>query len=85
MMAWTKVAPLAERAEACLRSSPYLTLRNVSCEFRDGTLTLLGCLPTYYLKQIAQTVVAALHGVERIDNQIAVLPATRGRVNGPSR
>jgi osmotically-inducible protein OsmY len=44
----------------------------------DGVLVLRGCLPTYYLKQVAQEVVVSVQGVERIDNQIQVVtPAAR--------
>jgi len=44
----------------------------------DGVLVLRGCLPTYYLKQIAQEVVAYLEGVESVDNQIQIMtPAFR--------
>jgi osmotically-inducible protein OsmY len=65
-------------AERRLRSHPYLALKNVSCGWLDGVLVLRGCLPSYYLKQIAQEAVAALEGVERIDNQIQVVtPASR--------
>jgi len=39
----------------------------------DGVLVLRGCLPTYYLKQIAQEVMGDLEGVNRIDNQIQVV------------
>ena len=68
----------ADLAERCLRSNPYLALKNVSCDLLDGVLVLRGCLPTYYLKQIAQEAVASLEGVERIDNQIRVVtPAFR--------
>jgi osmotically-inducible protein OsmY len=35
-------------------------------------LTLWGHLPTYYLKQIAQTAVGGIAGVERIKNEIKV-------------
>ena len=72
----------ADLAERCLRSNPYLALKNVTCEWLDGVLVLRGCLPTYYLKQIAQEAVASLEGVERIDNQIQVvtpaLPSRQG-------
>jgi hypothetical protein len=61
-------------AERCLRSNPYLALRNISCEWLDGVLVLRGCLPSYYLKQVAQEAVASLEGIERIDNQIEVVP-----------
>jgi hypothetical protein len=67
-------------AERCLRSNPYLALKNVSCDWLNGVLVLKGCLPTYYLKQIAQEVVANLAGVEAIDNQIQVVtPALPSR------
>ena len=71
---------LKELAERCLHSNPYLALNNISCELLDGVLVLRGCLPTYYIKQIAQEAVAPLEGVERIDNQIQVVaPAIPSR------
>ena len=63
----------ADLAERCLRSNPYLALKNITCDWLDGVLVLRGCLPTYYLKQIAQEVVAHLEGVKRIENQIQVV------------
>jgi hypothetical protein len=63
----------AELAERCLRRNPYLALKNVCCDWLDGVLVLRGCLPSYYLKQIAQEAVASLDGVGRIDNQIQVV------------
>ena len=69
---------LRELAEGCLRRNPYLALKSVSCEWRDGVLVLRGCLPSYYLKQVAQEVVARLDGVQAVDNQIQVVtPASR--------
>jgi hypothetical protein len=70
---------LKESAEGCLRRHPYLDLKQVSCDSQGGVLVLRGRLPTYYLKQVAQEVVAhQVQGVERIDNQIRVVtPASR--------
>jgi hypothetical protein len=66
---------LLELAERALRSGPYPALKKLSCDYRDGVLVLRGCLPSYYLKQIAQEVVAhQVKGVGRIDNQIQVVP-----------
>lgn len=62
----------ADLAERALRNSPYLSLRNIACEYRDGVLTLRGCLPTYYLKQVAQAVVATVEGVRQVVNEIEV-------------
>jgi osmotically-inducible protein OsmY len=69
---------ITETAESKLHNNPYLALKNLCCDYRDGALVLRGCLPSYYLKQVAQEVVGRLDGVERIDNQIQVrTPACR--------
>lgn len=75
-------ANVGELAERCLRSNAYLALKNISCEFKQGVLTLRGCLPSYYLKQIAQAAVARVEGVERIENQIEVV---NGRLTAAGR
>ena len=69
-------------AERGLRSSRYSALQHVSCDCRGGVLVLRGCLPTYYLKQLAQEVVAHLEGVEGVENQIQVVPGASR--SGPS-
>jgi osmotically-inducible protein OsmY len=71
-----------ELAESRLRRSAYLALQHVSCEFRAGVLTLRGRLPSYYLKQVAQAVVAEVEGVERIDNQIEIVARTPPPASG---
>lgn len=68
---------IAEGAESCLRGNPYLALKNVSCEYCEGVLTLRGCLPSYYLKQMAQAAVSRVAGGARIVNQIEVIAAWR--------
>jgi len=70
-------AGIVEQAERCLRCNSYLALKNVSCEYSEGVLTLHGCLATYYLKQMAQTAVCRLEGVVRIVNNIEVAPGGR--------
>ena len=57
-------------AEGCLRRNPYLALRNVSCDCRDGVLVLRGCLPSYHLKQVAREVVARLEGAVRLEHRL---------------
>jgi osmotically-inducible protein OsmY len=71
---------ISDCAESRLRSNAYLALKNVSCDYHDGVLTLRGCLPTYYLKQIAQEAVARIEGVERIANEIEVVSSLRRAV-----
>ena len=68
----TSLQAVAERG---LRGSRYSALKHVACDYQGGVLVLRGCLPSYYLKQIAQEVVAQqAPGVGRLDNQIQVVP-----------
>jgi osmotically-inducible protein OsmY len=73
----TRSVGVVEGAETRLRGNSYLALKNVSCEYFEGVLTLRGCVPSYYLKQMAQTAVARLDGVDRIVNEIEVISAPR--------
>ena len=52
--------------------SAYRSLRQVRCEWRDGALTLFGEVPTFFLKQMAQTIAASVNGAVAIANQIDV-------------
>lgn len=61
------------RAELALRSAPYTPLRNVTCRVADGSLELHGRLPSYYLKQVAQTVVISATRALPISNRIEVV------------
>jgi osmotically-inducible protein OsmY len=69
---------IEEAAEGHLRRSGYLALRDIGCTCCEGVVTLRGCLPTFYLKQLAQHVVAELADVCGIINHIEVL-ASSGR------
>ena len=66
------VDDITEAAQVRLRHSPYRTIRSISCRFDDGVLTLVGRVPTFHHKQLAQTAVAGLLGVNQVDNQIEV-------------
>jgi hypothetical protein len=74
--------PLRERqtiedaARVRLRQSCYHTVRSVSCRFHEGVLILDGRVPSYYLKQIAQTLVHRVPGVEELDNRLQVAAST---------
>jgi osmotically-inducible protein OsmY len=61
------------RAAARLRRSPYPEVHRVACEFHEGVLTLRGRVPSYYLKQIAQTAVLEMEGIDEINNQVEVV------------
>lgn len=58
--------------ESKLRESHYLALRVVTCQFHKGVLILRGRVPSFYLKQVAQSVVRNIEGVAQIDNRLEV-------------
>ena len=66
-------------AEERLRHSDYLELRNVSCDFHEGVLTLQGRVPSYHLKQLAQSLLSELAGILKLNNQLEVVPAIDAR------
>jgi hypothetical protein len=71
-------AGLALEVERRLQRSGYLALREIGCEVHGGIVRLRGHLPTYYLKQVAQAIVADIEGVRQVINQIEVgAPACR--------
>lgn len=47
-------------------------LRNVECQWQHGTLVLCGIVPSYYLKQLAQSLFIADPAIETVENQIVV-------------
>jgi hypothetical protein len=61
-------------AEAGLRRSAYPELGRVRCEFRGGNLVLWGRVSSFFLKQVAQAVVAGVDGVVGVDNHLEVVP-----------
>lgn len=65
-------------AAARLRGSPYMALRDVACEMRGSVLTLRGRVSSYYLKQLAQTLLQGIAEVLSVDNQLDVVAAPPG-------
>lgn len=65
-------AAVESEIQQLLDRSNYLAIRRVRCEFHDGRLILNGRVPTYYLKQVAQTIVRQVPAVRRIDNRVDV-------------
>ncbi len=64
---------VAHQAKERLGSTSYHFLRFVDCCYQNGVLTLRGRVPSFYLKQMAQSVLANLEGVDRIDNRVDVV------------
>jgi len=64
--------PIVLRVENALQTSGYLDLMGLRCECEQGVITLVGHVGSYFLKQMAQTVVGRVQGVTRINNQLRV-------------
>jgi osmotically-inducible protein OsmY len=63
---------LEEQAQERLRATPYVSFRDVRCEYRHGLLILRGQVLSYYEKQLAQEAVARLEGITRVVNELEV-------------
>lgn len=64
--------PLSRRVERRLEESGYPELRNLNVSQGPHRILLEGKVRTYFLKQVAQTLVLSLPGVDAVENQIEV-------------
>jgi osmotically-inducible protein OsmY len=80
------ILPASERADdgllrdavlQGLRHSGYRSLFNVQCDVTDGAVALAGVVPSFFMKQIAQTIILRLGGVNRLANNLEVRSAFR--------
>jgi osmotically-inducible protein OsmY len=62
-----------DEARTRILHHPHLAVQRIWCEYSEKTLFLHGHVPSYYLKQLAQTAVAGLDGVTQVVNEIEVL------------
>ena len=69
----SEIRQLEQRAEQLLERHPHFRGKErwVSCRYVDQSLCLVGCVPTFYLKQLAQETLRELNDI-RIDNQLVV-------------
>ena len=63
---------VAARVAESLKASRYAALQGVAAEHHEGVLFLRGKVPSFYMKQIAQTVAIKVHGVELLVNLLSV-------------
>lgn len=65
---------LAQSARKELEESPLFRGRSqlIRLDEHDGELVLEGRLPSFYLKQMLQTILQKMDGVEHIDNRVRV-------------
>lgn len=67
------VAAIGER----LQNSPYLSLRRLTCGLWQGKLVLRGQVPTFYLKQVAQSIARSLWTNDILDEVKVAGPGAR--------
>jgi hypothetical protein len=68
--------PVEDAARERLAETHYARLfQQITVHYSDGVLTLRGRLPSFYLKQVLQTLLLDLEGVTRIDNGVEVANA----------
>ena len=74
----TRPAPLLSTGVSALqrqfRASAYWSIRQLVCEIDREQIVLRGTVPTYYLKQVAQTLALKAIGIERLHSDIEVQP-----------
>lgn len=65
---------LTHRAQEALEQSPIFKGRShhIRIDERNGHLVVQGRLPSFYLKQMLQTLLRKVEGVEGIDNKVMV-------------
>jgi hypothetical protein len=68
-------AGIGDLAERLLQESPYYGLRHIQCDFHEGMITLRGRVASYYLKQVAQTVVRQIQRGIVVNNLLEVAPS----------
>jgi osmotically-inducible protein OsmY len=66
---------ILENVKRRLAESPYGFQRRVDAAYDNGILTLSGRVPTFFLKQTAQALVAKVDGVRQVVNLVDVPPA----------
>jgi hypothetical protein len=64
--------PTSDAANA-LRESPLAALRKLSIQENDASVMILGRVPTYYLKQLAQETVMPSLGGRCLVNRVLVV------------
>ena len=64
--------PIEKAVQSQLRASGYGSLREIDCQVREGVAVLSGVVPSFHMKQMAQTIVMKLDDVSGIENRLRV-------------
>jgi osmotically-inducible protein OsmY len=63
---------IREKVSRVLRESGYAPLRGIHCDVSDGVVELTGSVPSFYVKQLAQTAVLRLEQIRGVNNLLRV-------------
>jgi osmotically-inducible protein OsmY len=67
-------ATLTQTIGSRLRQSPFLPLREITCEECEGRVVLRGRVPTQYLHELACSLAQSFDGVREVTSKIDVVP-----------
>jgi hypothetical protein len=65
-------SPAAIDLQERLRNSPYWSVRQLVCHTSEDCVIVRGTVPSYYLKQVAQSLATRIIGAEHVQNDIEV-------------
>ena len=65
-------SPAAVILQRHLQCNPYWSVRQLTCEVQPGRLIVHGTVPSYYLRQIAESLAAKVVGLEAVEFDIGV-------------
>jgi osmotically-inducible protein OsmY len=63
---------LQHQVRQTLRGTGYAALQRIDCRVEDGVVELLGEVPSFYCKQVAQAVVVAMSQIRQVENRLRV-------------
>ena len=72
------IKPLVdESVRRRIADCPYpFVFNKITWHYAAGRLTLRGCVPSFYLKQVLQELMRGIEQVNRIENDVAVVSST---------
>lgn len=70
--ATSRFQSLVHQIEIRLHTSPYLSLRQVTCSWWQGRLVVRGRVPTFYVKQVMQSIVRSICESTEIIDEVEV-------------
>jgi hypothetical protein len=71
-------ARLLAELHSALKCSGYCELRRVHCTWEGDSIIISGCVPSYYMKQVAQCIVQRRAPAVPVDNRVRVAPQGTG-------